>query len=45
MEFNQEYLRKFLTDGTLTKKDLLDYYSAEEIKDKYKLIEKEINSI
>ena len=45
MEFNQEYLRKFLTDGTLTKKDLLDYYSGEEIKDKYKLIEKEINSI
>jgi len=45
MEFNQEYLRKFLTDGTLTKKDLLDYYSGEEIKDKYKLIEKEINGI
>jgi hypothetical protein len=45
MEFNQEYLRKFLKDGTLTKKDLLDYYSGEDVKDKYKLIEKEINSI
>ena len=45
MEFNQEYLRKFLNDGTLTKKDLLDYYSGEEVKDKYKLIEKEINGI
>lgn len=43
MEFNQQYLRKFLEDGTLTKKDLLDYYSAEEVKDKFKLIEKEIN--
>jgi hypothetical protein len=45
MEFNQEYLRKFLKDGTLTKKDLLDYYSGEDVKDKYKLIEKEINTI
>ena len=43
MEFNQQYLRKFLEDGTLTKRDLLDYYSGEEIKDKYKLIEKDIN--
>lgn len=45
MEFNQEYLRKFLEDGILTKKDLLDYYSGEEVKDKYKLIEKEISEI
>lgn len=45
MEFNQEYLKKFLNDGTLTKKDLLDYYSGEDVKDKYKLIEKDINSI
>ena len=43
MEFNQEYLKKFLNDGTLTKKDLLDYYSGEDVKDKYKLIEKDIN--
>ncbi|WP_312697871.1 hypothetical protein [Sphingobacterium mizutaii] len=43
MEFNQQYLRKFLEDGTLTKRDLLDYYSGEEIKDRYKLIEKDIN--
>ncbi len=45
MEFNQQYLKKFLVDGTLTKKDLLDYYSGEEVKDKYKLIEKEISGI
>ena len=45
MQFNQEYLRKFLIDGTLTKKDLLDYYSGETVRDKYKLIEKEINTI
>ena len=45
MEYNQEYLKKFLKDGMLTKKDLLDFYSGEYIKDKYKLIEKEINEI
>lgn len=45
MEFNQQYLGKFLTDGTLTKEDLLNYYQGEDVKDKYKSIEKEINSI
>jgi len=45
MEFNQQYLSKFLTDGTLTKKDLLDFYMGDEIKDKYKLIEKDIDEL
>lgn len=45
MEFNQEYLMKFLKDGTLTKKDLLDFYMGEDVKEKYKMIEKEINGI
>jgi hypothetical protein len=43
MEFNQKYLLEFLESGTLTKKDLLDFYSGEGIKDQYKLIEKDIN--
>lgn len=43
MEFNQEYLRKFLADGTLTKTDLLNYYQGEDVKDRYRLLEKEIN--
>jgi len=42
MEFNQEYLIKFLKDGTLNKKDLLDFYMGEDVKEKYKTIEKEI---
>jgi hypothetical protein len=42
MEFNQEYMKKFLKDGTLTKKDLLDFYLGEDIKDKYRMIEKNI---
>src|SRR5690606_15787193 len=45
MEFNQQYLRKFLTDGTLTKEDLLNYYQGEDVKDKYRLIENEINAL
>lgn len=45
MEFNQEYMKKFLKDGTLTKKDLLDYYSGEDVKDKFRSIEKEINKL
>jgi hypothetical protein len=45
MEFNREYLKKFLTDGKLSKKDLLDFYSGEDVKDKYRLIEKEISEI
>lgn len=45
MEFNQEYMVKFLKDGTLTKKDLLDFYLGEDVKDKFKPIEKEINEL
>ncbi|MFC4221774.1 hypothetical protein [Flagellimonas marina] len=45
MEFNQKYLSQFLETGTLTKKDLLDFYMGEEIKDKFKMIEKEIASL
>lgn len=45
MEFNQAYMKKFLQDGTLTKKDLLDFYMGEDIKDKFKSMEKEINEI
>jgi hypothetical protein len=44
MEFNQEYMKKFLIEGTLTKKDLLDFYSGEDIRDKYRIIEKVIKS-
>jgi hypothetical protein len=45
MEFNHSYLKKFLTDGTLTKDDLLNYYQGEEIKDKFRMIEKDIENL
>lgn len=43
MEFNQEYLTRFLNQGTLTKKDLMDFYFGEDVKNKYKLIERDID--
>lgn len=45
MEFNQQYLSKFLKDGKLTKQDLLAFYQGEEVKDRYKQIEQEINKL
>lgn len=45
MEFNQSYMKKFLEEGTLTRKDLLDFYMGEDVKDKFKGIEKEINEM
>ena len=45
MEFNQQYLAKFLKDGRLTKEDLLNFYSGEDVRDKFKVIEKEIKSL
>ena len=45
MEFNQKYLMQFLETGTLTKKDMLDFYAGEEVKDRFKLIEKEIDEL
>ena len=45
MEFNQKYLIKFLAEGTLSKQDLLDFYSGEDVKDRYRPIEKEIGTL
>jgi hypothetical protein len=42
MEFNQKYLLKFLQDGKLSRRDLLDFYQGEDVKDEFKSIEKEI---
>lgn len=45
MEFSQRYLVKFLSDGTLSKRDLLDFYAGEELRDRFRLIEREINDL
>lgn len=45
MEFNQKYLHKFLEDGQLTKSDLFNFYIADDVRDKFKVIEKEIREM
>lgn len=45
MEFNQSFLKKFLDDGNLTRKDLLDFYMGENVRDKFRLVEKDISAI
>ncbi|TXK74869.1 hypothetical protein [Mesonia sp. K4-1] len=45
MEFNQKYLTQFLKTGSLTKKDLLNFYMGENVKENYRIIEKEINEL
>ena len=44
IEFNQQYLVKYMEDGALSKADLLDFYQREDIRAKYKLISKEIEN-
>ena len=42
IEFDQQYLTKYLQDGTMSKEDFLDFYMREDIRTKYKLISKDI---
>ena len=44
IDFDQKYLAKYLEDGYLSKADLLEFYQREEIRAKYKLIAKEIET-
>ena len=44
-EFTRDYLIKFLQDGHLSQKDLLDFYFADEAKERYKDIEKDIKNL
>jgi len=44
IEFNQQYLTKYIEDGYLSKADLLDFYQREDIRTKYKLLSKEIET-
>ena len=45
VEFSQKYLLKFLTDGKLNNKDLLEFYQGEDVKEKFKAIEKSIEEL
>lgn len=45
MEFSRNYLGNFLKDGTLSKVDLFEFYRGGDLKDRFKLIEKEIENL
>ena len=45
IEFNQQYLLKYLEDGFISKVDLLEFYQREGIRDKYKIIAREIEGL
>lgn len=45
VQFNEKYLLKFLKDGTLTKEDLFKFYTGEDMGEKYKLIENDIEKM
>lgn len=42
VQFNKDYLTKFLKEGTLTKEDLKNFYLGGDMSERYKLIEKDI---
>ena len=39
LQFTQEYLMKFLSDGTLSKEDLLSFYSGDQVRAKFKEVD------
>ncbi|WP_417812169.1 hypothetical protein [Thalassospira alkalitolerans] len=43
IEFNELYLKKFLSDGYLSKNDLMDFYSGDEVRKRFKDIESELD--
>lgn len=45
LEFCRSYLKKFLETGTLTRADLLDFYSGGDVKAKYQMVHEDIKSL
>jgi hypothetical protein len=45
LEFCRTYLKKFLNDGTLSKADLLDFYSGGDRREKYRAIQQKIETM
>ena len=45
IDFNRVYLEKYLSDGKLSKADLLDFYQRDELRIKYKLIAQEVGRV
>ena len=45
LEFSKIYFDKFLQTGQLSKQDLLDFYSEDEVRLKFKLLKDELDSL
>lgn len=45
LEFTQGYLERLLETGTLTPKDMLEFYQGEEIKERFQAVEKDIKAL
>ena len=45
ISFTNDYLKKFLEDGTMTKEDLYAFFEGDEVREKYKTIEQEIKAL
>ena len=45
LEFTQKYFQRFLDCGTLTPGDLLEFYQGEEVKEKFKAVEHDIEQL
>ena len=43
MSFTYEYLMKFINDGSLTKEDMFDFFMGGDVKERYKVLENELN--
>lgn len=44
ISFTNEYLKKFLEEGKMTKEDLYAFFEGDEVREKYKQIQQEINA-
>lgn len=44
-QFCRTYLKKFLSDGTLSKADLLEFYSGGDRREKYRIIQQKIETL
>ena len=45
ISFTNDYLKKFLEEGTMTKEDLYEFFEGDEVREKYRRIEQEIKAL
>lgn len=45
IQFNKKYLEKFLNTGELTRQDLLDFYNEDSVREKFKALREDIETL